>query len=111
VADCPPEAEAAVEVNSPGAVEVEPPAEATFALGPLCEEGEGEEEAALSAARACSGPNSRLALAAAGSSASVSSAWLELEGLPRAGALSSGVGWVSAIEELRACCATAGPVS
>jgi hypothetical protein len=45
VADCPPEAEAAVEVNSRGAVEVEPPAlEAAFALGPLCEEGEAEEE-------------------------------------------------------------------
>lgn len=104
----------AVEVNSRGVVEVEPPAEldpaaleAAFALGSLGEEREAEEEEVP--ARACSGPNSRLALAAAGSSASVTPARVELEDSPRAGGLSSEIGWVSASEELRAARDTGAP--
>ncbi len=49
VADCPPEAEAAVDVNSPDAAAVDPPAfespaEAALALGARCVEEEEEEE-------------------------------------------------------------------
>lgn len=72
VADCPREAEAAVDVNSPEAAAVDPPAfesptEAALALGARCveeeEEEEGVEEDELPA-KARSGPNSRLALLA-----------------------------------------------
>jgi hypothetical protein len=69
MADCPREAEAAVDVNSPDAAAVdapafESPAEAALALGDRCvEEEEGVEEDEFSA-KARSGPNSRLALLA-----------------------------------------------
>ena len=82
----------AVEVNSPDL------AEATRALGSLCEEEEEEEEE--DPASDCSGPNSRLASAAAGS-AVVARSRVELEDAPRRGALTSDTSWAFATDELR----------
>jgi len=95
----PPEAGGALEVNSPDL------AEATRALGSLCEEEEEEEEEEdvdEAPASACSGPNSRFALAAAGRSVVVASLRVELEDAPRCGALSTGTSWAFATDELRA---------
>jgi hypothetical protein len=72
MADCPREAEAAVDVNSPDAAAVdapafESPAEAALALGDRCveeEEGVEGDEGDEFPAKARSGPNSRLALLA-----------------------------------------------
>jgi hypothetical protein len=97
--DVPPEA--GVEVNSRGAVEVE----AAFASSALRGETAVDEDEAVDAeeapASACSGPNSRLALAAA-ESATVARSPAGLEDAPRTGALTSGTSWALATDELRA---------
>ena len=90
----------AEELNSP-----EPALEAALALGSLCDDEEDFDEAGLPA-RACSGPNSRLALAAGGSDA-VTPSRVEPEAPPpRAGAVVADTGCAPAIEELRASSAT-----
>lgn len=101
-----------MELNSRGPLELELPAELTeleaaFALSAFREEAAVDEDEAP--ASACSGPNSRLALAAAGSAAETP-ARVELEDPPRAtGELSTDTSWAFATDELRASCAPDAP--
>jgi hypothetical protein len=92
----------AVEVNSRGVVEVE----AAFASSALRGEAAVDEDEAVdeeaAPASACSGPNSRLALAAA-ESATVARSLAGLEDAPRTGALTtSGTSWAPTTDELKA---------
>jgi len=94
----------AVEVNSPDPPELDREAafaSSAFREAPAVGEDEAVDEEAAPAS-ACSGPNSRLALAAAGSDDSLTSSRVELEEPARACVLSSEIGWVFASEELRA---------
>jgi hypothetical protein len=101
----------AVEVNSPDPAEVDPPVdleppasdrpalEAALAPSALREDDVVDD----AGAETCSGPNSRLALAAGGSAVDTP-ARVKIEGTPprRARAVASGTGWTPAMEELRA---------